>query len=122
MPANQYNDFATIVGWPDRTVLDFEHLQTGREDLFDVANKLGGCGLILDFQNVESICSAALGVLITLHKKAEAAGSRLVMCNTGPQVDEILEITKLDRLFCIRRDVEDALCALPWRGPPPRRA
>jgi anti-sigma B factor antagonist len=53
--------------------------------------------------------SAALGKLITLNKKVQTAGGRLVLCNIRQEIREVFEITKLDKLFVIKRDEQEAL-------------
>jgi anti-sigma B factor antagonist len=53
--------------------------------------------------------SAALGKLITLNKKVQAAGGKLILCNIDPQIREVFEITKLDKLFVICGDEQEGL-------------
>ncbi|NJS35896.1 MAG: STAS domain-containing protein [Brachymonas sp.] len=67
--------------------------------------------LVLNFSNVEYMSSAALGKFITLNKKVQAAGGRLILCNISPAIYEVFEITKLDKLFVIKGDEEAAIHA-----------
>jgi anti-sigma B factor antagonist len=50
-------------------------------------------------------------MLVTLNKKIKAAGGKLVLCNIDPQIREVFEITKLDKLFVIRGEEQEALQA-----------
>jgi len=49
--------------------------------------------------------------LITLNKKLQAAGGRLILCNIDPQIYEVFEITKLDKFFNIQKEEQAALQA-----------
>jgi anti-anti-sigma regulatory factor len=44
------------------------------------------------------------GRLIRLHKKAQESGGQLVLRDMTAQVYEVFEITRLNKLFDIRRD------------------
>ncbi|MCI0462008.1 MAG: STAS domain-containing protein, partial [Gemmataceae bacterium] len=57
------------------------------------------------------VTGAALGKFITLNKKVNAAGGRLVLCNIDPQIYEVFEITKLNKLFNIQKEEQAALQA-----------
>src|SRR5262249_51807878 len=59
--------------------------------------------LLLNFGNVEYLSSAALEMLVTLNKKVTQAAGELILCNIAPQIYEIFEITKLNKLFRIER-------------------
>ncbi len=67
--------------------------------------------ILLNFGNVEYLSSAALGKFITLNKKVQAAGGKLVLCNIDPNIYEVFEITKLNKLFNIQKEEQAALQA-----------
>jgi anti-sigma B factor antagonist len=99
----------TVVSFTDRKILDEQNIQRIGEELFGLVDDLGRKNLLLNFGNVEYMSSAALGKLITLNKKVQAAGGRLVLCKIDPQIREVFEITRLDRLFTIKGDEQEAL-------------
>ena len=99
----------TVVSFTDRKILDEQNIQIIGEQLFGLVDESGRKKLLLNFGNVEYMSSAALGKLITLNKKVQSAGGRLVLCNIDPQIREVFEITKLDRLFVITSDEQEAL-------------
>ena len=99
----------TVVSFTDKKILDEQNIQVIGEQLFSLIDEQGRKKLLLNFGNVEYMSSAALGKLITLNKKVQAAGGRLVLCNIDPQIREVFEITKLDKLFMIRNDEQDGL-------------
>ena len=99
----------TVVCFTDRKILDEQNIQVIGEQLFSLVDELSRKNLLLNFSNVEYMSSAALGKLITLNKKVQASDGRLVLCNIDPQIREVFEITRLDKLFTIRSDEQEAL-------------
>jgi anti-sigma B factor antagonist len=65
--------------------------------------------LLLDLSNVRFLSSNALGFLVSLKEKVDAAGGRLRLCGLGPDLLELLRITSPDRIFETYASREDAL-------------
>ncbi len=101
----------TVVNFTDRKILDEQNIQVIGEQLFSLVDEAGRRKVLLNFGNVEYLSSAALGKLITLNKKLQAAGGRLILCNIDPQIYEVFEITKLNKLFNIHKEEQAALQA-----------
>jgi len=101
----------TVVNFIDKKILDEQNIQKIGEDLFSLVDELGRRKILLNFSNVEYLSSAALGKLITLNKKLQQAGGRLILCNIDPQIYEVFEITKLDKFFKIVKEEQAALQA-----------
>jgi anti-anti-sigma factor len=58
----------------------------------------------VDLAGVQGISSADLNVLIALHGKLRSGGRELVLVNVAQPLRDILELTRLDRLFRIESD------------------
>jgi anti-sigma B factor antagonist len=101
----------TVVNFVDRKILDEQNIQIIGDQLFSLVDNDGLRKLLLNFGNVEYLSSAALGKLITLNKKLQAVGGRLVLCNIDPQIYEVFEITRLDKFFNIQKEEQAALQA-----------
>jgi len=101
----------TVVNFIDKKILDEQNIQKIGEDLFSLVDDSGHGKILLNFGNVEYLSSAALGKFITLNKKVQAAKGKLVLCNIEPQIYEVFEITKLNKLFNIQKDEQSALQA-----------
>ena len=101
----------TVINFVDRKILDEQNIQVIGEQLFKLVDDDGRRKLLLNFGNVEYLSSAALGKLITLNKKVQTAGGRLILCNIDPQILEVFEITKLDKFFNIQKEEQTALQA-----------
>jgi anti-sigma B factor antagonist len=101
----------TVVNFTDRKILDEQNIQLIGEQLFSLVDESGRKKILLNFGNVEYLSSAALGKLITLNKKLQSVGGRLILCNIDPQIYEVFEITKLNKLFNIHKEEQAALQA-----------
>jgi anti-sigma B factor antagonist len=101
----------TVVNFVDRKILDEQNIQVIGEQLISLVDDEGYTKLLLNFSNVEYLSSAALGKFIALNKKIKAVGGTLVLCNIDSQILEVFEITKLDKVFKIKKDEQEALQA-----------
>jgi anti-sigma B factor antagonist len=99
----------TVVRFLDSKILDETNIAQIGERLFRLVDNDGKKKLVLDFENVEYLSSAALGKLITLDKKAKAQAGRMRLCNIKPGIYEVFAITRLNKVFDIRDSKEDAL-------------
>jgi anti-sigma B factor antagonist len=92
----------TVVRFADAQLLNDEQIQAAGKELFALVEVHDRSKLLLDMSNIEYLASAVLGKFITLNKKAQSAGGKLVLCNVGEGVGEAIRLSKLDRLFAIR--------------------
>lgn len=98
----------TIARFIDKKILDETNIQIIGNQLFGLVEEDGRKRIILDFSNVEYLSSAALGKLITLEKKVKAAGGKLRLCSIRPDIYEVFAITKLNQVFDIKDDQDQA--------------
>ena len=105
------NGDVAVVAFNDKKILDEASIQELGSELFGLVELQQGKGILLDFANVEFLSSAALGKLITLDRKVKAAKGKLKMCNIRPEIFEVFQITKLNKVFDIRKDEADAIKA-----------
>ena len=99
----------TIVTFVDKRILDESNIQDIGEQLFELVEKRYKVRMLLNFENVEYLSSAALGKLITLNKKVKAEKGKLKLCNIRPQIYDVFKITKLNKLFEIYDSEDRAL-------------
>jgi anti-sigma B factor antagonist len=107
---SEVND-VSVVRFVDRKILDEAAIGELGEELFALVEKEKRAAVLLNFADVEFLSSAALGKLITLDKKVKASGGKLKLCNIRPQIYEVFAITKLNKLFEIRENQDDAVAA-----------
>ena len=99
----------TVAKFVDKKILDEANIQAIGNNLFALIDEDGRRKIVLDFSLVEYLSSAALGKLITMDKKAKAAKSKLRLCCIRPEIYEVFEITRLNKIFDIRGTQEEAL-------------
>lgn len=101
----------TVVRFRDPKIIEDINIQELGQEMFRLVEVDGRDRVLLDFSSVEFLSSAALGKLITLDKKMKAHGGVLKLSSIRPEIYEVFAITKLTRLFDIRKDEADALAA-----------
>jgi anti-anti-sigma factor len=101
----------TVVRFRDRKIIDDINIQELGQELFRLIELDNRQKLLLNFSSVDFLSSAALGKLITLHKKMETHDGAMKLSNIRPEIYEVFAITKLNRLFDIQDDEADALAA-----------
>jgi len=89
----------------DQLVLD----ATGKR-LYKLIDEEDRRKVILDFEKVQFLSSQAIGILLTIKKKLDALkGSKLVLCGIGPRLQELLRITRLDKVMTVKPTQKEAL-------------
>jgi len=63
--------------------------------------------IILDMQQVQFVDSSGLGAIVA-SMKALGAGRKLVLAGMTPTVDKVFRLTRMDSVFSIFQDLEDA--------------
>lgn len=101
----------TVVKFVDRKILDETGIQELGSELFSLVELDNRRSILLNFDNVDFLSSAALGKLITLDRKVKSAQGRLKMSNIRPEILEVFQITKLNKVFDIRGEEAEAISA-----------
>ncbi len=99
----------TRIEFLDRNILDEGSIQRIGEEISALIDETAVPKLLISFENVEHLSSAALGTLININNKIRQKGGQLRLSNIDPQIYEVFVITKLDRLFKIYDDAEKAM-------------
>ena len=101
-----------VVEFKDSKILDETVIQEIGNELFGLVDKQFRPKMLLDFANVDYLSSAALGKLITLHKRVREANGQLRLCNIQSTIEEVFKITRLNKLFNIAKNRDDAIKSL----------
>jgi anti-sigma B factor antagonist len=104
----EYAENAAIITFTDEKILEEKDIQTLGESIVSVVEQGERINLILDFCNVRFLSSAVLGLLIRVSKKVYERDGQLKLCNIDPKIHEIFKITRLNKIFDICQDIEDA--------------
>jgi len=101
----------SVVKFIDRKILEEASIQELGAELFGLVELENCKNILLNFTGVEFLSSAALGKLITLDRKVKSHKGRLKMSNIRPEIFEVFQVTKLNKVFDIRNDESEAIAA-----------
>jgi anti-sigma B factor antagonist len=99
----------SVVEFADRKILEEISIQEIGSELRGLVETEPGPQLLLNFQNVDHLASAALGMLITLQKKVQEQNGLLKLSNINRQIFQVFKITRLNRVFDIHDTAEKAM-------------
>ena len=97
----------TTVSFNDMKIVDSAHVEEMYGELCSLVDTDGTQHIMLNFEGVAFLSSAALNKLVLLNKKVKQVDGRLRLCNLRTELLEIFTITRLDRVFNIRRSCRD---------------
>lgn len=101
-----------LVEFTARKILDEGNIAEIGEQLTALVDREERPKLILSFGSVDHLSSAALGTLITLSNKVKQKDGQLRLSDINPQIYEVFQITRLNKLFKIYPGVKEALDSL----------
>ena len=105
----EQNGDVTVVKFTMPEILDEGEVHRIGQALYDLVEKEGCRQVVLNFAQVRLMTSLMLAKLFTLRKKAEAAGARVALCETNPELGEVFDALRLPQLFSIYADEQDAV-------------
>ena len=104
-------DGVTHIEFVDRNILDEANIQQIGEEIARLVDETPHPKVLISFQNVDHLSSAALGTLITINNKIRGKDGQLRLANIDPRIYEVFVITKLNRLFQIHDSADQALAS-----------
>ena len=110
-------DGILLVGFGVGKLLDEQVIQEVGRRLIETIEEVGDeKQIVLSFRGVSFMSSAMLGRLVMFHKKCKAADVDLKLASIAPEIAEVFKITKMNKLFDIRKDEEAAMKAFQKKG------
>ena len=103
---------AVIAQFVPSELTDDENLEILGREMFALVDQYAVPRIVLDMTGVSYMTSSVLGKIITLHRKQQRSGGRLVLCNLEAGVVETLETSRLHTYFTTADDVAAALSLL----------
>ena len=100
-----------VVRFVDAKIVDSSNIEEMGDELTALVDKDHIKHILLNFEGVEFLSSAALNKLILLDKKVKEVGGVLRLCNLRAEIMEVFTITRLNRVFDIRKSEKDAMRA-----------
>ncbi len=108
LTVQQQNEI-TVVQFKDRNLLDEASIHQIGGEILQLVESAAVPKILIDFQDVDHLSSAALGTLITVNNKVRQKEGQLHLANINPQIYEVFAITKLNKLFKIHESADAAL-------------
>jgi anti-sigma B factor antagonist len=100
----------TVIEFRNPSLMDPVELEQIGQSLYRLIDAEDRRRIVLDFEKVQYLSSQAIGIILTMNKKlAQLAHSKLVLCGIGPRLQELLKITRLDRLLTIKPSQREAI-------------
>ena len=99
----------TVVRFTRRSILEEEGIAALAEELSGALAEQERPQVVLNFRNVESLSTFMVSKLLTLHKRIEAAGGQMALCEISPFLREIFKIVRLPMYVRIFEEEQDAL-------------
>lgn len=99
----------TIVDFQEVRLLEAHRIDAIGEELTKFVEQMDRKKLVLDFSKVQFLASAAIGMLLNLHKKCLTAKGSLVLCGVRKDIMKVFEIMKLTKLLKFCADEKEAL-------------
>ncbi|MEM7754579.1 MAG: STAS domain-containing protein [Planctomycetota bacterium] len=72
----------------------------------------GSAKVVVDMKNVANLASAGIGTLVQTHKRLKGNGGGLAIFGLNDDLDQVMKLTRMDKLFCIAATREDAIANL----------
>lgn len=112
-------DGISVVAFPDGMMLDTATVQAIGDQLYQIVERDAKKKIVLDFTHIRFMSSQALGVLLTLQRRAQKQSARIVISNLRKELFRVFQITNLDKMLQFSDNTSDAIVALG--GTPPAR-
>ena len=93
----------------DRNIIEEAGIQQIGDEILQIIDAAANPKVLISFENVEHLSSAALGTLITINNRIRQKGGQLRLANIDAQIYEVFKITKLNKLFQIHDNADMAV-------------
>lgn len=108
----EFHGAVVVATLADEKILDDSQIQALEGSFMPLIEQNDRLQLIVDFSNVKFLTSSVLGLLIRISKKIYEKEGKLRLCAIDPKIMEVFRITRLDKIFEIYRDQDDAMIGL----------
>lgn len=100
----------TVVEFLKASLMDPLELEELGQSLYHLVDAQDRRRIVLDFEKVQYLSSQAIGIILTMNKKlGQLKNSKLVLCGIGPRLQELLKITRLDRMLTVKASQKEAV-------------
>lgn len=104
----------TVVDFQEARLLEAQQIEAIAKELYRLVDEMDVKKLILDFGKVQFLASAAIGVLMNLHKKSTAIKGTVIVCSLRKELMKVFEIMKLTKVLKFAANEDEALVQLGY--------
>ena len=88
---------------------DANSINAAGDELMKILDRHPKVSLVLDLKKVAAMSSQMIGKLVALHKAVVKGKGRMAVCGSQKGILPLFKVTKLDRVFDLRSDAQEAL-------------
>ena len=107
----EYTAGTAVATLTDEKIHEQADVEALEASIMPIVEQAGKINMVISFANVKFLTSAVLGLLIRVSKKIYESGGQLKLCCIEPKIMEIFRITRLEKVFEIYEDQEEAVQA-----------
>ena len=100
-----------LVYFQDIRIIDEATIQNLGQDLINLIKQGNQNKILINLENVNFMSSAMIGKLILFGKKCQASNVDLRICNINPNIKEVFDLMKLEKVFKVDEDEAQAVAA-----------
>lgn len=98
-----------VIEFSRADVLDPVYIENVGREVDAIIEECDSPRILIDFNRVHFLSSAALGVLIATNKAVEAKSGRLCVANVGDDVYTVFKLTKFNKAVKVFDDTDRAM-------------
>ena len=104
-------DDILLVYFQEAGIIDESRIQNLGQDLLNLLNSGTQEKILLNLESVSLMSSAMIGKLILFGKKCKTANVDLRICGINPNIQEVFDLMKLEKIFKVDPDETQAIAA-----------
>ena len=105
----EYTENAVVATMTDEKILEQADIDALEASIMPLLKQAERINLVISFADVKFLTSSVLGLLIRVSKKIYESDGQLRLCCIDPKILEIFKITRLDKVFEIHENKQEAL-------------
>ncbi len=109
-------DDILLVYLQEKGIIDESRIQELGQDLINLINNGNHSKILLNLESVSLMSSAMIGKLILFGKKCKNSDIGLRICNINPNIQEVFDLMKLEKIFQVDQDEAQAISAFNKKG------
>ena len=106
----------TVVNFEEARLLEVHVIDEIAAQIFKLVDQMDRKKLVLDFSKVQFLASAAVGMIMNVHKKSQAIKGTVVLCGMKKEIMKVFEIMQLTKVLKFAPDEKEALKLLGYKA------